>query len=298
MLNTPEKSPTKESHVAPAHEARDNVDAEVTEVTPQLAAEWLALNKDNRTYSKDVVKKYASDMKAGAWKFTGDPVRFDIEGVLIDGQHRLMACIDAETSFTTLVIRGLPNKTKEVLDIGRKRNLGAVLHSLGYKFSPKVSQAALALLQIKGQGITTSRNRISTHAVVDIVERHPGLSDSVDFVQGGKGTAHGKLPSGFGQMAGALAAIHYIATHILGKGEAADRFIEVFRTGIPSYEGDVAHVLRESIIKERMKNRVLLESYRLGSLCQAWNYFEQGLPLHKFRRVKEAIIDGLDTEKI
>ena len=45
--------------------------AEVMTVTPGMAREFLKRNTCNRTIKKDVVCKYANDMKNGLWKLGG-----------------------------------------------------------------------------------------------------------------------------------------------------------------------------------------------------------------------------------
>ena len=70
-------------------------------ITPEIAEAWLTQNNNNRPVSAGVIRKYARDMRADKWLFTGDAIRFDKNKNLIDGQHRLMACIAAETPFRT-----------------------------------------------------------------------------------------------------------------------------------------------------------------------------------------------------
>lgn len=65
----------------------------VVEITPELARQLLSNNKINRKIKPTIVERYAEQMEAGEWKFTGDTIKVDGEGMLLDGQHRLLAII-------------------------------------------------------------------------------------------------------------------------------------------------------------------------------------------------------------
>lgn len=86
---------------------------ELVEVTPQMAQEWLATNaKNNRDLSKVTVKRYANDMVKGQWMVTGEAIKFDRTGRLIDGQHRLQALIESKVPRLQMcVVRNLDAET-------------------------------------------------------------------------------------------------------------------------------------------------------------------------------------------
>lgn len=69
------------------------LEIEEIDIEPHLAESWLTKNVKNRNLTDRIAKKYARDMASGKWKTTGDPIRFDVDGNLIDGQHRLQACV-------------------------------------------------------------------------------------------------------------------------------------------------------------------------------------------------------------
>src|SRR5208337_4885018 len=100
----------------------------IMEVTPEMARDWLGANQKNRRPKKSTVQAYARDMVAGEWKLAGDPIRFDSSKNLLDGQHRLLACIIAERPFQTVVMRDLSPEVMRVLDHGCRRTVGDQLH--------------------------------------------------------------------------------------------------------------------------------------------------------------------------
>jgi hypothetical protein len=77
-------------------EGASSVRSKVQTITPAKAAEWLEANTTNRPVSRTVVRSFAEAMKRGEWIVTHQGIAFDVSGVLIDGQHRLAAVLDAD----------------------------------------------------------------------------------------------------------------------------------------------------------------------------------------------------------
>lgn len=60
-------------------------------VSPERARTMLGRNEGNRQRRPSTVSHYADQMKRGEWQQTHQPLAFDEDGNLIDGQHRLAA---------------------------------------------------------------------------------------------------------------------------------------------------------------------------------------------------------------
>lgn len=92
-------------------------------VTPSLARQWLDRNaENNRNPKSSKIPQYARDMTAGRWNSeTGETIKFDETGTLIDGQNRLMAVMRAGIAIEFDVARGLPTTAMQVLDSGAAR---------------------------------------------------------------------------------------------------------------------------------------------------------------------------------
>lgn len=101
--------------------------AEVMHVTPRMAETWLESNTSNRRLSDRLVQKFAGMMKAGLWHYDGSPIRFDTEGKLIDGQHRLWALLESGTEQDFLVLTGLSPESFMTIDTGKSRSFGDIL---------------------------------------------------------------------------------------------------------------------------------------------------------------------------
>ena len=152
----------------------DLIDSRVVYVTPDMAAQWLRSNTANRSPSKAAVKRWADAMRANAWKLCPDAIAFDVNGVLINGQHRLMAVIESGMTQPFLVAYNFPENSKEDCDIGKKRQLHEILTINGYPISQ--SHAAICRFLLTPWDLAGAieadhqihRNRIKkVHTMVD-----------------------------------------------------------------------------------------------------------------------------------
>jgi hypothetical protein len=102
-------------------------------VTPPKAVEYLNRNKQNqRRYMPTLGGRYTYDMANGFWIVTHEGIAFDVNGDLIDGQHRLQGIIDSGVGLWMLVTRGLSEKAIEVINRGKMRTMAHALQVAGY----------------------------------------------------------------------------------------------------------------------------------------------------------------------
>ncbi len=111
---------------------------EIREITPTEAQALLEGNINNRNIRSHVVERYGRDMSLGRWVTNGESVKVALDGTLLDGQHRLMACVESDTPFTTIFITGLLGIAKDTIDTGTKRSFSDLL-----KWRGETSVAAL-----------------------------------------------------------------------------------------------------------------------------------------------------------
>ena len=109
-----------------------NIKTEIVTLTPQMAHELLSANNNNRKLRTREVERYARDIIAGNWQFTGEAIKVDWNGNLIDGQHRSNAVIMANKSIQVLLITGLSPETQSVIDVAVKRTAVDALRWAGF----------------------------------------------------------------------------------------------------------------------------------------------------------------------
>lgn len=102
--------------------------AEYVFVTPEMAGEWLTVNIDrNRNVKKSRISGYVRDIQSDGWVITGEAIKFDTDGRLIDGQNRCHAIVAAGQGAWVLVVRNISRDALVVLDSGSARNAGDML---------------------------------------------------------------------------------------------------------------------------------------------------------------------------
>lgn len=271
-----------------AKPAREH-DFSVEVVTPAIAKEWLALNLHNRKASKRMVNRYMRDILGDGWAFCGDPIRFNGDGELIDGQHRLMAIEKSGKSIDCLIIRGLAKSVGEKIDQGYGRRASDHLYVRGITSSSiRLAAAARFLWWLKHKDNWRAIGMPTNWEVLSLIDRHPQLVESVE----------GAPSKMIGMHASMAAAFHYIGSHLLDDVDTADAFITVLTSGENAYDGDPLHLWRERLVAHMDKKTHLpVKRQRLGTI-HAWNTFRKHEPLKQFKIPDDCAIDGLDVDKI
>jgi hypothetical protein len=100
--------------------------AKYEKITPNRATKLLEHNTDNyrMSISNSTLENLVYELTHGQWKATTQGIGFDTNGVLVDGQHRLMAIQKSGiTVDKQLVCYGLEPESKLKIDVGKKRTL-------------------------------------------------------------------------------------------------------------------------------------------------------------------------------
>lgn len=113
------------------------------------ARRMLGHNTHDRPVRWTRVHLYARDMLAGRWAYAADPIRFDDHGVLLDGQCRLLALIEAgdrkpDVTLDALIVSGLPTAAQRVMDQGRARSLADRMRLEGVRSAAAVAAVTMA----------------------------------------------------------------------------------------------------------------------------------------------------------
>ena len=102
----------------------EDIDVSLEFIDPLLAERYLAANfEDNRNTTEKALQELTSEMRSGRFTLSDSAICFDVEGDLVNGQHRLQAIIRSKTIQPLVVIRNLPDESKLILDVGRIRKM-------------------------------------------------------------------------------------------------------------------------------------------------------------------------------
>ena len=160
------------------------VRARLVTMTPKLARGLIEhRNNRNRDVADGRVAQYAEDIRRGAWIVNGEAIKISRDGEVLDGQHRLLAVLEADRSIQTVLITGLPPEAQESMDQGRPRTFADVLKLRGEK-DYNVLAAAVRIvatyercgIPLPGYVFSPSNQQLSAS-----LKRNPGIRDSRMF---------------------------------------------------------------------------------------------------------------------
>lgn len=257
------------------------------DITPTLAAIMLKFNTGNRPVKQNNLERIIAEMKAGRFVFNGDAIRFSSDQRLIDGQHRLMACVETGLTFTSVVIEGIDQKAFSTIDSGRKREAGDVLAISGFSNS-KVMAAAIRLVVFINSGNKTIQSISMTGAEVLELSKTmlPGIVESTHYAAGKKNTPLTRS---------SIAALHYLFSQ--KDPVKAATFFEKLRTGENLSGRHPILLLRNALEYGHKSKRSLAIESEIALTIKAWNHFRRGNEIKSLRyRDDEAFPRIDDTE--
>lgn len=105
---------------------------QIETITPEAATEILNGNEGNRPIRDGRVDELARSITEKRWRLTNDAIAMTgpshkKPGRLLNGQHRLYACIEAAAPIEVLVLYGADEEAYAVMDTGAKRSASDLL---------------------------------------------------------------------------------------------------------------------------------------------------------------------------
>lgn len=191
-------------------------------------AEWILTkaNSHNRRVSDAWVSELARRMAAELWRLTHQGIAFDVNGTLIDGQHRLWGVFESGCTVPMRIFLNEPCEAMEAIDTGRARTADEVISLAGGMGTVTPKHVATLRVVLAGLGTYVRRSPVEEG---DLLRRH---WDAICF-------ALEALPSArFRGVANAVTrAVLARAWYSVDTGRLR-RFADVLRAGIGSEESD------------------------------------------------------------
>lgn len=250
--------------------AETDQEAVFAEITPELAEMLLGRNNNYRKAVKSHIG-FLDDQLSEGWDENGETIKVDRNGDVVDGQHRLNACIRTGISFRTWIIFNVDNADN--VDWGRTRRLNEKLAHDGYKSVNDLSSAlrALAIFE-EGGNFNNSPRRQSIKSSMELLGRYPELPNIISHSHRSKPYCpHGRF----------AAMVAYSEGDF---GEYAKYFVDGVSGKIPLDERDPVHQFREKMIfaKTRPGSRVSSQT-QMALMILAWNNLLQGKSIKNLR---------------
>jgi len=145
----------------------------------------LDRNKNNRPLSDSHVQRIAGQIRAGKWIFNGDTIKISDDGEVVDGQHRLWACIESKKPIETVIVYGVPREAFATVDtLRRPRSGGDVLALNGATRYRNIAASALSWLIRWQRGCLEDyrapQNRIENSDIEEAFGHHAGIIRAVE----------------------------------------------------------------------------------------------------------------------
>lgn len=139
-------------------------------ITPKKAKELLEKNTHNRPVSQKRVNHYADIMKQGKWHLTHQGIAISKTGVIVDGQHRLLAVIQSNMPIDFNITYDVEDETFKYVDVGYTRttsNIFAIEGISNYtKHASGVSRYH-GFMNSQGSLSTTTSSRVENNYTHD-----------------------------------------------------------------------------------------------------------------------------------
>ncbi len=256
--------------------------------SPEAAQDVVEKGDNTREWRPDWVNRIATAIDEGRFDpANGQTILFDQRMRLVDGQHRLLACIMSGKPITLLVVRGVRSVT--YVGIGKPRTDVQELQGRGYKNCADLAAVA-KLYHLYKNGLPLLYAGWGSYVpdrgtVAEIVEQRPSLVDSVALCIRARQ---------IGMSCSRLAVIHNIGLDM--DKELADSFVEGVVTGHDLNPTDGPWLLRERMLKGRVRGEQRITPQESMALTiRAWNIWVTDEPVTKLSLPRSAR-DGLSRD--
>lgn len=198
-------------------------------------------NNRNRKVRESLVYKYAREMSSGEWEYgLGDPIRFDWDGNMIDGQHRMWACVVSGVPLQVDVIYDLDPAVQSRIDSGAQRTHSDTLSMRGDSHATIRSSLIKNFLRIDAP---------SVYSKDELTRFHDIHIDAVNFVID---NFHRWRIRSITQTSIGAAVMR--AWHYYDNTDKLARFCEVLRDGVSTGPEESAAIrLRDFLLRGREK---------------------------------------------
>jgi hypothetical protein len=247
-------------------------------ITPELAAKWLDdnLGEDhNRPLRAERAAGFARDMETGNWHDNGETVKFDWNGRLVDGQHRLAAIVKAGLPMSMLVVRGVAPDSIHTIDMGVARRYSDVLKMNGVRNPATMAALERRLYLWHKHGIKAGKGsaRGRTPTVAEMQAFRANYEQLLGYALDRALDVKKKVPK--------VSAATYGTAYILFAeidAPAADKFFDLLMTGAGLTHRDPVLVLRDRLqdANGQFVARRTGEDEKLALIIRAWNIWRAG----------------------
>jgi len=242
--------------------------SQVVTITPEVAREWLYKTMGNRPLKSQHLRRLSAEVVDDEWVLNGETIKFDIDGKLIDGHHRLEMVLRSGMAIRSLVVWNLPREAWLTVDTGSRRSGGDVLAISGEKGSNALAAALNWVWRYEhGEMGMRTGQRPSFQKIYKTLDQYPTLRNSISYGNDIRRVRLG-YPSAF-------TFIHFILS--LKDQAAANEFFAKLASGTSLEAGSPILVLRNRLQENATaKTAKLYQEQIVAITFRAWNYWRRG----------------------
>lgn len=254
-----------------------NVNVGIFFMTPEKATEILGRNHGNRNPKRENLAKIRESLMSGEFKFNGASICIGENGELLDGQHRLMECVNTGIGFWTVLVTGIPRDAMATIDTGAVRKPGDILRIAGAGGNTEASIVA-TIIRIERygveKGIVSQANgrAVRPSDILKRIEAEPDLRELVRLSL----AEHKKC----GLTPRIYAALYWMFSSI--DQNDADEFFSKLATGAGLSEQNPILTLRNRLFETRSQARIkgrVTDTLVVAYAIKAWNKWRQNEPM-------------------
>lgn len=237
-----------------------------------LLTKHNARNRGVKRHQKDFLKK---QVEHGRFAYNGETIVIGDDRQVMNGQHRLTACVMAGLSIEVLMVFGVPSEHFVTIDQGSRRNAADVLTIEGHKNTTCLAGCLRQIDNYFNDALGRSHSKGSmgdradnAHAI-QLAGKYPDVACSVEKMKSCRLTP----PS-------LAAALHYLFA-MVDKEDAAE-FCDVILDGVKpdvnySDIGKAAAMLREWLMRAAIGFKKTPPHYIANIWIKAWNAGRTGV---------------------
>ena len=238
-------------------------------VTPSRARALLDRNPSNRSVSKMKVKKIARDISGGRWRLNGETIIVAKDGSLNDGQHRMMAIIDAGSAIVSNIAWGAERDSRFTVDAG-SRDADDYLTMNGYS-NGSIMGAVARLDLVFLSGLYWDCNAVLT--ATEITAHAEFINDET---QRAIKFCKRKSARDIGQQSSIIFGFMLVCRK--AGWHRAEPFFDSFLDGAGSawWVDSPAFTLRKRFLSDRANSVRISHAEKIELVLRAWNFHAQG----------------------
>lgn len=289
-MSKTKKKATKASPSTPTKRA-PGAPSSLMVIQPVIAKRWLEKLGKNRKVIKRHLETMEKVFRAGKFappgkgKATGDTIKFDVDGNLIDGQHRLQACVNTGVAFESYVVFGVDPEVFPMIDQGKSKTAAHILSAEGVENYGTVAATVRSIHGIKRAISTgtmpgslgwTLKDRLQSDEIRAFTLEHEALlAEAVTTVRSTEARTILKPPSNF-------AALYFIFAKL--NHQRTKEFFILLAEGAGLETDDPIYRLRQTLISclgDKLNRRSA--PWKAAVTIKAWNAWLRGDTVRQIR---------------